>query len=341
MLPFLLMLSTPACKKDGPEIVTPPVVHKTFTNPVFEGADPWVYQQDSTYFFTTTLANRIELWKTKSVTKLREVASTVAYFPSTAGTHTQNIWAPELHQLDGKWYLYYTAGSGPDSTQRTWVLENTAADPTHGAWVDKGKIYSPAYDRWAIDGTVLDHGGSRYFLWSGRPDLSVQNQNIYIAKMSNPWTLEGAVVLLSKPELPWEVQGGPVNEGPQVLRNPQGQVLIVYSASGCWTDDYALGLLRLRTGGDPLQAADWTKSPQPVFVKKPQNSAYGPGHNAFFKSRNGSEDWIIYHANTKSGDGCSEKRNIRMQRFGWKSDGTPDFGEPVAVGTPISLPAGE
>ena len=108
MLPFLLMLSTPACKKDGPEIVTPPVVHKTFTNPVFEGADPWVYQQDS--------------------------------------------------------------------TQRTWVLENTAADPTHGAWVDKGKSYSPAYDRWAIDGTVLDHGGSRYFLWSGRPDLSVQNQ---------------------------------------------------------------------------------------------------------------------------------------------------------------------
>jgi GH43 family beta-xylosidase len=272
---------------------------------------------------------------------LRDVASTVVYFPTGSGTHSQNIWAPELHRLDGKWYMYYTAGSGPDSTQRLWVLENSDPDPSHGAWVDKGRVYTSTFDHWAIDGTVLDDQGSRYFLWSGRPDLSVQNQNIYIAKMSNPWTLEGPVVLLSKPELSWEVQGGPVNEGPEVLRNPQGQVLITYSASGCWTDDYNLGLLVLRTGGDPLQTSDWTKKPQPVLVKKPQNSAFGPGHNAFFESPDGTEDWIIYHANTKSGDGCGEKRNIRIQRFTWKADGTPDFGEPAPVGVKMQVPSGE
>ncbi len=340
-IPMAVLLSTPACKKEKAVPGPNPVVKSTFTNPVFEGADPWVYQQDSTYYFTTTLGNRIELWKTQSMTKLRDVASKVVYYPTGVGTHHHNLWAPELHRLDGKWYMYYTAGSGPDSTQRLWVLENSSPDPTVGNWVDKGRVYTASFDRWAIDGTVLDYQGSRYFLWSGRPDLSVQNQNIYIAKMSNPWTLEGSVVLLSKPELAWEKQGGPVNEGPEVLLNPQGQVLVTYSASGCWTDDYTVGLLRLKSGGDPLQVADWTKSPQPIFVKKPQNAAYGPGHNAFFKSPDGTEDWIIYHANTQSGDGCSDKRNIRMQPFTWKSDGTPNFGEPVALGAKLNVPSGE
>ncbi len=341
LLPLVVLISTPACKKEKTTPDPNPVVSRTFTNPVYEGADPWVYQQDSTYYFTTTLGNRIELWKTRAMTKLRDVASKVVYYPTGAGTHHQNLWAPELHRLDGKWYMYYTAGAGPDSTQRLWVLENSSPDPTAGSWVDKGRMYTASFDRWAIDGTVLDYQGSRYFLWSGRPDLSIQNQNIYIAKMSNPWTLEGPVVLLSKPELAWETKGGPVNEGPEVLINPQGQVLITYSASGCWTDDYTVGLLRLTSGGDPLQLADWTKSPQPIFVKKPQNSAYGPGHNAFFKSPDRTEDWIIYHANTNSGDGCSDKRNIRIQPFIWRADGTPDFGEPMAVGAKLAVPSGE
>jgi len=341
ILPLLLLLAMPACKKDKTEDPIPPrVTSKTFTNPVLTGADPWVYQQDSLYYFSATLGNRIELWKTKDITKLRDVASKVAYYPTGDGTHHKNLWAPELHKIADKWYMYYTAGNGIDSTQRLWVLENTGSDPTQGTWTDKGKIYSPGYDRWAIDGTVLDYQGSQYFLWSGRPNLAVQNQNIYIARMSNPWTLDSGVVELSRPELSWETQGGPVNEGPQVLLNPAGEVLIVYSASGCWTDDYALGQLRLRSGGNPMQRSDWTKSPQPVLVKKPQNSAYGPGHNAFFKSPNGQENWIMYHANSNSGDGCSDKRSIRIQPFTWKADGTPNFGEPVATGKPIPVPGG-
>lgn len=115
----------------------------------------------------------------------------------------------------------------------------------------------------------------------------------------------------------------------------------MYSASGCWTDDYALGLLSLKTNGNPLTVADWEKSANPIFVKKPENNAFGPGHNAFFKSQDGTEDWIIYHANTKSGEGCAEKRNIRMQKFTWNADGTPNFGTPVKTGVATTLPAGE
>jgi len=116
---------------------------------------------------------------------------------------------------------------------------------------------------------------------------------------------------------------------------------MTYSASGCWTDDYALGLLTLKTGGDPLNKTDWIKTPTPVFTKKPENGAYAPGHNGFFKSKDGKEDWIIYHANTMAGQGCSDMRNPRIQPFGWNADGTPNFGEPVKINTKIKKPSGE
>jgi GH43 family beta-xylosidase len=332
----------PFCNKNetggGPE---PPPAETGFKNPLLTGADPWVIQKGEYYYYMHTLGNRIAIWKTKAMSKLASAQITTVYSPTAGTANAQNIWAPELHFLDGKWYLYYTAGSGPDNTQRTWVLENSSADPTTGNWTDRGRIFANNADFWAIDGTVLEYNGNKYFLWSGRPDASVQNQNLYIAKMSNAWTLETPAVLLSKPELPWEINGGPVNEGPEIIKNSNGRVFLVYSASGCWTDDYALGILTLKTGGDPLLTADWTKSAQPVFSKKPENSAYGPGHNSFFKSPDGTQDWIIYHANTNSGEGCSEKRNIRIQAFSWSTEGSPVFGSPVKTNSSQALPAGE
>jgi GH43 family beta-xylosidase len=172
--------------------------------------------------------------------------------------------------------------------------------------------------------------------------LDVQ-QNIYIAKMKDPLTIEGSRFLISSPTYTWENGGSPpaVNEGPEAIVNSSGQLFLTYSASGCWTDSYSLGLLTLKENGDPLNIADWAKSSTPVFTTKPENGAYGPGHNGFFKSRNGSENWIIYHANSYAGQGCGDTRNPRMQKFTWNTDGTPNFNEPVKINTPIKKPSGE
>ena len=332
----------PFCgKKDAGTPPPPPPAAKTFINPLQNGADPWIIKKDGLYYYTQTLGNRVALWKTTAVSKLGTVTSTEIFRPTAGAANAENVWAPELHFLDGKWYVYYTAGAGADETQRTWVLENSNADPTIGTWADKGRIFTSDADFWAIDGTVLEHNGSKYFLWSGRPNPAVQNQNIYIAKMTNPWTLQTPAVMITKPELAWEINGGPVNEGPEILKNSSGKTFLIYSASGCWTDEYALGMLTLKDGGDPLTVADWTKKQQPVFTKKPASNAYAPGHNAFFKSPDGTEDWIIYHANSSSGQGCSGSRNIRIQKFSWNADGTPNFGEPLQTGSPTAVPAGE
>lgn len=313
-----------------------------FTNPLLpSGPDPWVIQKDGWYYFTHTTGKDLRLYRTKKMSDLRNAEVKTVWTPPATGMNSKQIWAPEIHFIEGRWYFYYAADDGLNENHRMWVLENTAEDPFTGVWTDKGKLELPG-DKWAIDGTVFEHNGQLYFLWSGwEGDVNVR-QNIYIAKMKNPWTVQGERVMLSTPELAWETKGGTpaINEGPQFLRKGD-RMFIVYSASGCWTDDYALGVLSASVNADPLKAAIWTKHPDAVFEKNVSESVFGPGHNGFFTSPDGSEDWIIYHANPGTGMGCGGKRSPRMQKFTWTPDGFPDFGVPAGLDKELAVPSGE
>jgi GH43 family beta-xylosidase len=346
VLSFFLATCLTCGKKSSP---TPPVnpppsnADTTFINPLLSsGPDPWVIQKDTMYYYMNTSGNKLAISKTNKMSALGSAPSVTIWTPPVTGPYSKEIWAPELHYLQGKWYVYFAADDGNNNNHRIYVLENTSADPTTGTWELKGKLADPS-DKWAIDASVFDYNGQSYVIWSGWPADVNGQQNIYIAKLSNPWTITGERVLLSTPDYAWEKIGATptINEGPEVITNSAGKIYLTYSASGCWTDDYALGMLTLKPGGDPMNAADWTKSPTPVFTKKPENGAYGPGHNSFFKSRDGKEDWILYHANSSAGQGCGNARNPRMQKFTWNADGSPNFGEPVKINVPIKKPGGE
>jgi GH43 family beta-xylosidase len=118
-------------------------------------------------------------------------------------------------------------------------------------------------------------------------------------------------------------------------------MFITYSASGCWTDNYSLGLLSADASADVMNPASWTKSAQPIFTTNASGQAYAPGHNSFFKSPDGKEDWIIYHANSSAGQGCGDKRSFRIQKISWSDDGFPLLGQPVSLSTYQKKPSGE
>lgn len=341
---FISFLFVSSCKTDSDTSAAPVVItDTTFINPLLpSGPDPWVIQKDSFYYVTHTFGNHIAIYKTSRMSGLKNITPVTVWTPPATGLYSKQIWAPELHYLNGKWYIYFAADDGDNAHHRMYVLENEASDPTSTGWEFKGKI-SAATDKWAIDGSVFTYNNNYYFIWSGWEGDVDRQQNIYIAKMKNPWTIEGERVLISSPDYDWEKGGAPpsVNEGPEILMNKQGKVFLVYSASGCWTDNYSLGLLSLKDGGNPMNAIDWKKSSKPVFTSKPENGAFAPGHNGFFVSRDGKEDWIIYHANSKAGQGCGGARNPRMQQFSWNEDGTPNFGEPVKIDVPLKKPSGE
>jgi GH43 family beta-xylosidase len=335
----------------------------TFTNPLLPtGPDPWVIVKDGYYYYMNTVGTNLTIWKTRSIADLRNAEEKVVWLPPASGPYSHEIWAPELHFLEGKWYIYFAADAGTNQSHRLWVLENASADPLQGEWTMKGKLADPS-DKWAIDPTVFENAAKRYAAWSGWEGDVNGVQSIYIAELENPWTIKGQRSRISTPEYPWEKMGDrdrqlkrdpernpalaveepvhiDVNEGPEVLQHGD-KIFVVYSASACWTDYYELGMLAASANDDLLNPASWKKSPVAMFWQSPKAHAYGSGHNSFFKSPDGTQDWIIYHANSEPNQGCGEQRAPRAQPFTWKADGTPDFGRPVSIGTQIAVPSGE
>ena len=341
---FILSNCNPAAKSTG----TVPADEKTnFTNPLLpSGPDPWVIYKDGFYYYTNTTGSRLVIWKTKTLTDLQHAEKKTIWTPPPGTAWSREIWAPELHFLNGKWYMYFAADDGNNNNHRMYVVENANADPMQGEWTFKGKVADPA-DKWAIDGTVIEHRNQLYMAWSGWEGDVNGRQDLYIAKMKNPWTIEGQRKRISSPLMSWEKNGDTgltrsnpqvyVNEGPQFLQKGN-KLFIIFSANGCWTDLYALGMLSISAKGNLLDSASWTKNPGPVFKGVAENQAYAPGHNSFFKSPDGKEDWILYHANPGPRQGCGGRRSPRAQPFTWKTDGTPDFGKPVKLGDSLPTP---
>lgn len=320
----------------------------TFRNPLLPGGpDPWVIYHDNYYYYMNTTAKDLTIWKTKDITDLKNAEKKVVWTPPSTGPESHQIWAPELHFLNGKWYIYFSADAGTNQTHRIWVLENPSRDPLTGEWTMKGKLADPA-DKWAIDASVFENRGKLYAIWSGWEGDENGAQNIYIARLKNPWTVEGKRVMLSAPQFPWEevgdvASGNPphlnVNEGPEILKHDD-KIFLIYSASACWTDHYALGMLEAAANANLLNPKSWKKTNHPVFSSLPAAHAYGTGHNSFFKSPDGSEDWILYHANPEPHQGCDGHRSPRAQPFTWNRDGAPNFGVPISLDTAIPKPSG-
>ncbi len=252
--------------------------------------------------------------------------------PPATGPNAKSIWAPELHRIDGKWYIYYTAAASDapegkeDAHRGVFVLENGSADPTRGTWTDRGRL---ATAQPGIDGTTFTTGGKRYFVYS--PYVGPDSVLAMVA-MTNPWTLSGKETIIARPDQTWERQGGrQILEGPEFLQGPKGDLFLTYSGSACWSDGYAIGLLRAKPGADPLDASAWSKAKQPILKMNPAGNVYAPGHNGFFKMGDGTS-WIVYHANPGPEMGCTGKRSPRIQPVHWDGEGRPVLDPPAGRG---------
>jgi GH43 family beta-xylosidase len=335
-----------ACSGARSATPVPPVESCTFTNPIGNGADPWVIKQNGTYYSVESASGGIWVYRSNTLTRPKQNGVRV-WTPPDTGWNRTNVWAPELHFIDGQWYIYYTAGrSGPPFiAQRAGVLAATTGDP-QGTYADRGKLYTGdsvatgAHDVWAIDLTVHKLGGVLYAVWSGWLDNAATDrtpQHLYMARMSNPWTISSNRVRISSPTADWE-RGTELDlqEGPEFLEH-DGHVFIVYSTRESWLREYKLGLLRLRAPmTDPMNPDSNVKT-GPVFTGT--SNVYGVGHASFTMSPDDTENWIVYHSKVDVAPGWN--RVIRAQKFAWNADGSPQFGVPTAPAEPVRVPSGQ
>lgn len=321
-----------------------------FTNPIGKGADPWVIKDGSFYYVCQSVGNDAEgnsaiiVRKSSSLTKLGQRKT--VWTPQKNSWNSSCIWAPELHHIGNRWYIYYAAGkSGPPYTfQRSGVLESVSDDP-QGEYIDKGMLKTgtdpndPTGVFWAIDLTVTKIQGQLYAAWSGwetNKKTDKTKQYLYVARMSDPITISSERVKIATPDQSWET-GGPLDllEGPQFIAHKK-DIFIIYSTRESWTPQYRLGQLRLKPNADPMIPENWMKS-GPVFIGN--EKVFGVGHASFTKSPDDKEWWIFYHSKIDKTPGW--KRDLRLQQFFWDKNGNPVFGEPLPAGIKIKKPSGE
>ncbi len=250
------------------------------------------------------------------------------------GPLSKHIWAPEIHFIEGRWYIYFTASSVDAIWEiRPQYLVNESPDPFKGEWKEGGRILT-GWESFSLDATTFVHKGKRYFAWvqRGRTPEEGKGTNIYLSEMSSPTTLTGKVAMLTRPDFEWEKRKYEVNEGPAFLvRN--GRIFMTFSASAT-NSNYCVGLLTADENADLLDPASWTKSPEPVFKTSERTGIYGPGHNSYTTTPDGNTDIFVFHGREYRDIVGHElddpNRHTRAEVLRWKADGTPDFGEPQA-----------
>ena len=308
------------------------------TNPLIrQRADPFIVRHtDGYYYFTASVPayDRIVMRRATTLQGLATAAEATIWQKHSSGPMSHHIWAPEIHHINGKWYIYFAAGRAEDIWRiRMYVLENASANPMSGTWTERGQVATPR-DSFSLDATTFTQGSTRYLCWAqSDPELS-SGTSLYLAAMSSPWAITGTPVRISKPTHSWETIGHNVNEGAAVIKR-NGRIFMTFSASA--TDaNYAMGLLTASEGANLLNPASWVKNSQPVLRSNDATSQYGPGHNSWTTSEDGQSDILVYHARPYkniSGDPLYDpNRHTRLQKVYWNADGTPNFGIPVADG---------
>ena len=307
------------------------------SNPlVRQRADALIFKHhDGQYYMTASVPeyDRLAIRRSPTLAGLATAKESVIWRRPKTGKLGGYIWAPELHEIDGRWHMYFAAGdAGEPFHIRTYVLRCLDKDALTGRWEMAGQFQTP-WDTFTLDSTVFSHKGVRYLLWAQQEPGIKTNSNLYLAPMATPTTLAKPPARLTVPTLDWEIRGFKVAEGPAPLvRN--GKVFISYSASA--TDDrYCLGLLTADVDADLMSPDAWSKSPEPVFVSSEETRVWGPGHNSFTVDEQGG-DVLVYHGRDYQkiqGDPLFDpNRHTRVQRLYYKADGTPDFGVPVGAG---------
>ncbi len=319
---------------------------QNYPNPfILERADPYVTKgHDGYYYFTASYPayldvnngyDRIILRRSETVIGLATATEHTIWRAHNKGVMSKHIWAPEIHYIGGKWYVFFAAGEQENQWNiRPFVLMCEGADPINDKWVEMGKMQASEGDKtsfndFSLDMTYFSNNGKHYLLWAEK----VGDSSILMAEIdpSEPWKLTSKPIMLTKPEYEWEKVRFRVNEGASVLKTDD-KIYVFFSASGTG-EEYCMGMVCVDKNADLMDKSSWTKSPVPALQTEDLVGEAGPGHNSFTVDENG-DLIIVYHARPtshfekKCGTYCDEPlydpcRHARIRFVRFDENGTP------------------
>lgn len=301
---------------------------------ISQRADPFVCYRDGWYYFTASIPEYdcIALRRAKTLSELPDSEEKVIWRKHDNGEMSEHIWAPELHFLFGKWYIYFAGGEKDDVWKiRPYVLECCGDDPINDKWMERGKLCRAredefSFEAFSLDTTVFENNGKYYCVWAEKTGVGAQISNLYIAEMESANQLKTVQVLLTTPDYEWERRGFWVNEGPAALKHGD-ELFLTYSASETGTD-YCIGMLTANKDSDLLDPLSWSKERYPVLETNEEKEIYGPGHNSFTVDEEGN-NIMVYHARKEAeitGNPLyNPNRHAMLMKIKWDNAGKPIF----------------
>ncbi len=268
---------------------------------IIERADPQVYLHFDGYYYMCASVPKydvIELRRAKSLDELENASVKNVWYKHDFGMQSELIWAPEIHYVEGSFYIYYAAASDKNQDERDctfkhrmFAIKCLGQNPMTDEFVECGQIKTNQ-DSFSLDATILQVKNNNYYIWAQKEVGADSNSNIYLAKMISPTELDSRQECISKPEYAWETQGFKVNEGPAVLVHDE-RIFLTFSASAT-DENYCIGLMYADVKDDLTKKASWTKLDQPIMQTDAKNLRIGPGHNSFTYDEN-KNPLIVYH----------------------------------------------
>lgn len=317
-----------------------------YANPfIEERADPYIVEGENGYYYFTASYpaygsvdkgyDRIVLRCSQSIEGLARAEEKTIWKAHSSGIMAKHIWAPEMHKIGGKWYIFFAAGASSDIWAiRPYVLRCEGDNPYLDPWTECGQMQASAGDdssftSFSLDMTYFECGGKHYVIWAEIKGDS----SLFMAEIdpSEPWKLTSAPILLTKPEYDWELVNHRVNEGPAVLKT-ENKVYVYFSASGTGSE-YCVGRMEADIGSDLMNIKNWKKLDKPVLSTADLVGESGPGHNCFVKDTNG-DTLFVYHARPAShaSKGCGTYasdplydpcRHTRIRTVSFDKNGEP------------------
>ena len=306
---------------------------------VTKGSDGWYYFTASYPMYAKNDAegyDRVILRRARTIDGLKNAEEKTIWDEKDSETSFRFMWAPEIHEINGKWYVLFAASG---SENNVWdidchIIMCEGNDPYNDKWIDKGKFEACEGDEFSFRGFSLDMthfecNGKHYVAWAQNGG----NSNVYLATVDpeKPWKTTCKALLLTKPEYEWEKVNIPVNEGPAVMIHG-GKVFLAFSASATGPE-YCIGLMYADEKADLMDINNWTKLSKPLLTSNDLTGEYGPGHNSFVKDENG--EWVfVYHSRDEKcykgecGYGDQDPlydpcRSARKRKVLWDENGFP------------------
>lgn len=295
--------------------------------------DPFLHYEESEktfYLYGTTGGSRFDYYVSKD---LVDWSLGGTCFQPTSSDWSQNrLWAPEMHKIGDKYYLYYSAAENSSATLHCSVAVSDSPKGPFTNNIAEGVDGSkPRFDFGfaSIDGSVfVDDDGKMYYYFA--KDQVDGISTIWGAELENPYTLKGPAKQLTRvgyskttgnETQPWETAQGRWNEGPYMVKH--GDIYyLTYSANMYTSKYYGVGYA---TSFSPLDDFEKPADCMLMGSEKLANSAdewdyaSGTGHHMFITL--GNQTYVVYHKQYN----IINKGNVRIfayDSFGFREDGT-------------------